>query len=130
MNMSIGRLSKKTGVNIETIRYYERIKLLPKPIRTEGGHRIYADGDQRRLFFIRRSRELGFSIDDIRELLRLVDGGQLTCAEVKSITEGHLASVRKRLSDLRKIEKILRTMVQDCSGYTVPECPIIDTLTA
>jgi MerR family mercuric resistance operon transcriptional regulator len=130
MNMSIGRLSKKTGVNIETICYYERIKLLQKPIRTEGGHRIYADGDKRRLIFIRRSRELGFSIDDIRDLLGLVDGGGLTCAEVKSITESHLASVSRRLTDLKKIKKILRIMVQDCSGDTVPECSIIDILTA
>ena len=79
---SIGQLAERTSVNLETIRYYERIGLMPAPPRTEGGHRVYDRNHLKRLGLIRRSRELGFSIEEIRALLRLVDGGDYTCAEV------------------------------------------------
>src|SRR5262249_26425212 len=80
--LTIGMLSKRTRVNIETIRFYEHIGILPKPPRSEGGHRIYGHDQLMRLGFVRRSRELGFSLDEVRGLLRLVDGGRYTCAEV------------------------------------------------
>lgn len=128
--LSIGAMSEKTGVNIETVRYYERIGLLRKPARTDGGHRLYEKADLGRLTFIRRCRDLGFSVDSIRELLHMVDGSDLTCADVRSIAETHLATIRLRLADLRRMEQTLATMVRQCSGTTVPDCPIIEALSA
>ena len=126
--MLIGAFSERTGCHIETIRYYERIKLLPKPARSEGGHRRY-DGEQvKRLVFIRRSRELGFSLDEIRTLLRLVDGKRYTCQEIKTITEKHVDDVKKKISDLRRLQKTLRDISSQCEGGLVPDCPIIDAL--
>jgi MerR family transcriptional regulator, mercuric resistance operon regulatory protein len=123
-----GGLSKRTGCNIETIRYYERIGLLPEPPRTSGGHRIYDDDDLKRLTFIRRSRELGFTLEEVRELLGLVDGGDYTCAEVKTITVAHLNEVRQKITDLRNLERVLDDMVSQCDDGMIPDCPIIDAL--
>lgn len=125
---TIGKLVARTGVKVETIRYYERIGLLPVPARTEGGHRLYDREDGRRLKFIRRARELGFSIGEVRELLRLVDGGAYTCAQVKAVTARHLADVRRKLADLRRLERTLGTVAARCEGGTVPDCPILDAL--
>ena len=125
---TIGVLSKGTGCNIETIRYYERIGLMPKPPRSPGGHRLYEEDHLRRLTFIRRSRELGFTLEEVRGLLRLVDGGSYTCAEVKALTLDHAAEVRRKVADLRKLERVLKEMAAECDGGEVPECPIIDTL--
>ena len=129
-DLSRGGLAKQSGVNAETIRYYEKIGLLREPPRSEGGHRIYGNPDLRRLSFIRRSRELGFTLDQIRGLLELVDGGDYTCAEVHQRTAAHLIEVKQRLADLRKMEKVLRRMVAQCDDKLVPECPIIDALFA
>ena len=126
--LTIGRLAQSSGVNLETIRYYERIGLMPAPRRTEGGHRVYDRTHVRRLGFIRRSRELGFSLNEIRTLLSLVDGGDYTCAEVRDMTLRHLADIRSKITDLRRLERSLRDMAAQCSGDTVPECPIIDVL--
>ncbi len=123
-----GVVSKLTGCNIETIRYYERAGLMPDPARSEGGHRIYSQDQVRRLMFIRRCRELGFTVEQIRELLRLVDGGDYTCAEVRVITIDHLDDVGRKISDLRKIQTTLRDMAAECDGGDVPECPIVDVL--
>ncbi len=92
----IAALSKQSGCNIETIRYYERMGLMPRPTRSEGGHRLYGEAQGRRLGFIRRTRELGFTLDEVRTLLRLVDGGRYTCSQVKRITVHHLDEVRGR----------------------------------
>lgn len=126
--MTIGGLSRKTGCKIETIRFYEKIGLLPKPLRTEGGHRVYGADQIKRLVFIRRSRELGFSLDDIRALLELVDGRRYTCKQVKDVTDRHLSSVRGKVADLRRLEKTLAAISAQCQGKQVPECPIIDAL--
>lgn len=123
-----GAVSALTGCNIETIRYYERIGLLPAPPRTQGGHRIYGEDLIRRIHFIRRCRELGFTLDEIRNLLGLVDGNGYTCAEVQTMTLDHLESVRAKVADLKIIEKTLKQMVAQCKGDEVPECPIIDAL--
>ena len=125
---TIGRLSKRTGCHIETIRYYEKIRLLPEPPRNAGGHRLYDWNHLKRLRFIRRSRELGFTLDEIRDLLRLVDGGDYTCGEVLELTAVHLNEVRKKIKDLQRMGKTLAAIVADCKGGTVPDCPIIDTL--
>jgi MerR family mercuric resistance operon transcriptional regulator len=124
----IGALSKQTGCNIETIRYYERIGLMPPATRSEGGHRLYGELEARRLGFIRRTRQLGFALDDVRTLLKLVDGGRYTCAQVKRITVHHLDAVQRKVADLRKIERVLREMAAQCDGGTVPQCPVIDAL--
>lgn len=126
--LGIGGLSKRTGCNIETIRYYERIGLMPRAIRTEGRHRLYSETHARRLGFIRRSRELGFTLDQIRTLLGLVDGGRYTCAQVKRVTVHHLEEVRRKLVDLRQIERVLKEMSAQCDGGTVPKCAVIDAL--
>lgn len=123
-----GVVSKLTGCNIETMRYYERAGLMPDPARSQGGHRIYSDDQVRRLMFIRRCRELGFRVEQIRELLRLVDGGDYTCAEVRVITVNHLDDVSRKIADLRKIQTTLRDMAAECDGGDVPECPIVDVL--
>ncbi len=125
---TIGALSKGTSCHIETIRYYERIGLMPKPPRSPGGHRLYEEDHLRRLTFIRRSRELGFTLEEVRGLLRLVDGGSYTCAEVKALTLDHAAEVRRKVADLRRLERVLKEMAAECDGGEVPECPIIDAL--
>ncbi len=126
--LSIGALSQRTGCNIETIRYYERIGLMPPPPRTAGGHRSYAKSHERRLVFIRRCRELGFSIEEVRVLLDLVDGGHYSCGEVKAVTDRHLEDLRAKIADLKKLQSTLATISAACNGGQVPECPIIDTL--
>jgi MerR family mercuric resistance operon transcriptional regulator len=127
-HFGIGALSERTGVKIETIRYYERESLLPSPPRTSGGHRSYGEDHLKRLTFIRRSRELGFSMAEIRELLALVDGGSYTCGEVQALTLDHAESVRKKVADLRRMEKTLRNISSQCDGGSIPECPIIEVL--
>ncbi len=126
--VTIGALSKHTGCNIETIRYYERIHILPAPPRTEGGHRLYGWGHFKRLMFIRRSRELGFSLEEVRGLLSLVDGGDYTCAEVRTLTLKHADEIKRKITDLRKMERVLKDMASQCEGGEIPECPVIDAL--
>ncbi len=125
---AIGQMSRETGVNIETIRYYERIGILPKPDRTAGGNRQYNEDQLKRLNFIRRSRDLGFRLDEIRGLFEMVDRKDFTCGEVHDLTVDHLASVRDKISNLKKLEKALSAMVSECSRGDVPDCPILDTL--
>ena len=126
----IGTLSAATGVNIETIRYYEKIGLIPAPPRTVGRQRVYDSAHLKRLTFIRRSRELGFSLDEIRALLGLVRGGDLSCAEVKTMTEQHVTDIRRKVKDLKKLERVLTELTAKCRGNTVPDCPILDALSA
>ena len=126
----IGKLANRTGVNIETIRYYERVGLLPPPPRTQGRHRAYDESHARRLGFIRRSRELGFSLDDIRTLLQLADDGDLACATAKDVTLRHLTDVRGKIASLRKLEQALKYMTNACMPGKQLSCPIIDTLSA
>ena len=127
-HLPIGELSRLTGVNIETIRYYERVKMLPAPPRTTSGRRVYGAMDLRTLVFIRRSRELGFSPDDIRALLRLGAPGTASCAEVEEIAAHHLEGIRAKLRDLKKLELLLAKTVARCSGNTAPDCPVLDIL--
>lgn len=126
--MTIGPLSEKTGCNIETIRYYERIGMMPKPPRTAGGHRVYREEHLKRLTFIRRSRELGFTLDQVRNLLLLVDGDDFTCDEVKTMTLEHADNVHRKINDLKKLERVLKDMVSQCDRGDVPDCPVIDAL--
>ncbi len=126
----IGTLSAATGCNIETIRYYERIGLMPAPPRNEGRQRIYDAGHLKRLTFVRRGRELGFSLDEIRALLGLVRGGDLSCADVKTMTEQHVTDIRRKVKDLKMLERVLTELAAKCRGNAVPDCPILDALSA
>ena len=126
--LSIGKLSKQSGVNIETIRYYEKIGVMPAPGRSANGYRIYGADCLKRLSFVRRSRRLGFSLDEIRGLLRLVDGHAYTCAQVHALTLDHLAGIRRKITDLKRLERVMAEMAAQCSGESAPECPIVDAL--
>jgi MerR family mercuric resistance operon transcriptional regulator len=127
-NLPIGELSKQSGVNIETIRYYERIKMLAPPPRTASGRRVYDSTDLRILVFIRRARELGFSLDEIRDLLRLGGPEKASCREVREVAAHHLEDIRAKLNDLKKLERLLAKTVARCSGKTAPACPVLDIL--
>lgn len=126
--LPIGEVSRLSGVNIETIRYYERVKMLPPPPRTANGRRVYGATDLRTLIFIRRSRELGFSLDEIRALLQLGGPEKASCREVREIAAHHLEDIRAKLGDLKRLERLLAKTVARCSGRTAPDCPVLDIL--
>ncbi len=128
LQLSRGSLAKQTGVNIETIRYYENIGLMPEPPRTSGGHRIYDESLLKRLSFLRRCRELGFSLDELRGLLELVDGGSYSCAEVLESVQAHLQRINGKIRDLKKMQATLRELSKQCTGDDVPGCPIVEVL--
>jgi MerR family mercuric resistance operon transcriptional regulator len=125
--IAIGELSRRTGCTVETVRYYERIGLLPARAR-RGRYRDYARDDVRRLAFVRRARELGFALEDVRALLRLAAEGNRACAEVRSLAAEHLADVRSKIADLRAMEKALANSVRRCDAGETPGCPVIETL--
>jgi MerR family mercuric resistance operon transcriptional regulator len=124
---TIGQLSRRAGIGIETIRYYERIGLMPRPPRTDGGRRAFGSDDLATLSFIKRCRELGFSLDDVRALLTL-RASDRTCFDVKSIASRHLEAVRVKLHTLSEIEGSLAALIARCPGDTSPECPVLDAL--
>jgi MerR family mercuric resistance operon transcriptional regulator len=126
--ITIGKLSEKTGVNIETVRYYEKIGLIPKPYRSEGGNRLYNMEQAKRLAFIKRCRELGFPLDTIREFLKLVDEKNLTCAEIADISQHHLEDIRAKIRDLKKIESHMKDMLSQCNKDKTPDCAFIEIL--
>lgn len=126
-SIAIGELSRLTGCNIETIRYYERIGLLPKPAR-RGRYRSYDRGDVGRLGFVRRSRELGFTLEAVRTLLGLAAGGHASCGEARDLAADHLKDVQARLADLGRMERVLADAVDACDTGNHVGCPLIDTL--
>jgi MerR family mercuric resistance operon transcriptional regulator len=127
--LSIGRVARASGVHLETIRYYERIGLIPAPGRTEGGHRAYETPALRRLAFVRRARELGFSIEEIRALLGLAEPGQRACEEVRIVAEAHLKDVRAKIADLSRLQTILAETVGRCGKEgPAPSCPVLELL--
>ena len=126
--LTIGEIARRTGVNIETIRYFERIGLMPRPDRTEGGHRVYCEPHVRTLGFIKRSRELGFTQHEVRTILNLGGPGAACCDEIRDIANVHLQKVRRKIADLAKLERLLAMTVEQCSGGHVPDCPVIDML--
>lgn len=126
--IQIGALSQRTGVHIETIRYYERVGVLPRPPRSAGGFRSYGSEDIRRLAFIRRLRELGFSLDDVRALLDLAETPRAKCGEVRAMAAHHLAEVQMKIADLRRMQRVLKDMVASCDRGITPNCPIIEEL--
>jgi len=129
-NLSIGELSKCSGVTIDTIRYYERIKMLPAPIRTESGRRIYGPSDVRNLRFIRRLRELRFSLGEIRALLRCATPQNVSCRQVRELASRHLEHVRCKIAELAWVESVLAGAIGRCSGEAVRDCPFLEMLVA
>ena len=126
--LAIGALSGRSGVNIETIRYYERIGLLRKPARSAAGYRLYRPDDVARLNFVRRARDLGFSIEDVRRLLDLADRKPRSCEGAREIAQAHLDEVRAKIADLRQMEDVLSVTVKDCARGAVPDCPLLRSL--
>lgn len=127
--IQIGELSRRTGCNIETIRYYERIGLMPAPPR-RGRYRSYGGEDVGRLGFVRRARELGFTLDEVRALLGLAAGGQASCAEVRDLAASHLQDIRARIADLNRLERVLADSVHACDAGQDRGCPLIQALYA
>ncbi len=123
-----GELAKRTGCHLESIRYYENAGLMPEPARTDAGHRIYDGEGERRLKFILRARELGFTVEELKGLLKLVDGDSQSCGEVYDMTQAHIASIQNKIADLKKLKKTLSRISMGCARGDAPECPIIDAL--
>lgn len=125
--MKIGEVSRQTGCNVETIRYYERIGIIAAPPR-RGTYRDYAPADVRRLRFVRRARELGFCLEEVQALLDLAPRQNENCEKVQVIAEQHLASVRSKLSDLAKMELALSKLVERCGSSSTDHCPVVQSL--
>jgi MerR family mercuric resistance operon transcriptional regulator len=123
-----GTIARRTGCNPETVRYYEKIGLLPEPPRTASGYRQYESDHEQRLRFILRGRELGFSVHELKSLLALVDQDAVSCGEVERLARTHLESVHAKIADLRRMERSLGRTIHACSGKDVPDCPLIDAL--
>lgn len=130
--LSIGLVARRTGATVPTVRYYEEIGLLPPASRTESGQRSYDETTLRRLVFIRRCREFGFSIEQVRELVGLVDQPDRPCVEVRDIAASHLQQVRQKLVELRALEASLNTIVcsceTECAGGAAVDCTILEDL--
>jgi MerR family mercuric resistance operon transcriptional regulator len=125
--LTIGELSRRTAVNIETIRYYERIGLLARPPRTSAGHRLFGVEGFCTLSFIKRSRELGFGLEDIRTLLSLRNT-QGPCKDVRAVAARHLEQVQSKIRDLAKLERVLSEAIAACHNDEKPDCAVLDSL--
>src|SRR6516162_11718573 len=130
IDIAVGELSRRTGCNIETIRYYERIGLLPKPRREIGGRFRRYDGDDiDRLRFIRRARQLGFTLDEVRGLLRLAAAdAEDVRPEARALVAGHIADIRAKIADLQAMERVLTDAMCECEAGRDTRCPLIDVL--
>jgi MerR family transcriptional regulator, copper efflux regulator len=126
--VNIGQASKASGISAKMIRYYESIGLVPKTGRTEGGYRDYGDADIHRLLFIRRARDLGFSFERVRELLKLWSDQKRSSANVKAVALAHIDELEVRATQLRQMIKTLRHLAEVCEGDSRPHCPIIEEL--
>ncbi len=127
MRLSIGKLGTETGVNIETIRYYERIGLMPPPFRSDGGHRIYDETHAERLRFIRRCRDLGFPLEDIRSLLDMAEKDK-PCTSMHPTANAHLAVVKAKITALKEMEKALSFILEHCDDCHTQACSVSDAL--
>ena len=127
---SIGQLAERAGCKVETVHYYEKSGLMPAPPRTGGGHRVYALVHVKRLNFIRRSRKLGFSIEQIKELLKFIDEPGHYCGEVKAMALLQTQAIQQKIDDLERLKVALSDMSSQCKGrqFTIDNCPIIDAL--
>jgi MerR family transcriptional regulator, copper efflux regulator len=130
MAFSIGRAAEQSGVSAKMIRYYESLRLLKAAKRTDAGYRIYDENDIHTLRFVRRARDLGFSMKQIAQLLGLWQNRRRASAEVRRVAELHIAELNERIRELRSMRRTLEQLVHDCRGDARPECPILDDLAA
>ncbi|CAN4279286.1 MAG: helix-turn-helix domain-containing protein [Propionivibrio sp.] len=126
--MKISQAAEASGCHLETIRYYEKIGLLPHPTRTDSGYRAYTSADIERLRFIARGRDLGFSLEEIRSLLQLASDERLSCDDVDRLARTHLTDIRARQEDLRRMADELERVIISCHGGQRAECTILSTL--
>lgn len=127
--MTVGELAKKARVNVETLRYYERRSILPKPTRTTSGYRIYGEEDVRRIRFVKQAQAMGFRLNEISELMSLAVDDPLTCDEVREQAESKLTEIDRKLSDLRRVRKTLVRLIKSCqTGDPTGPCPILSSL--
>ena len=126
--LSIGALASRTGTKVQTIRYYEQIGLMPEPVRTEGGQRRYGNVELDRLSFIRHSRQLGFPLEAIRELLDLSDSPDRSCEKVDAVAQQQLREVEARIARLEALRLELQRMLRDCDANRVADCRILEVL--
>lgn len=127
-NLPIGALARQAGVKVPTIRYYEQIGLMPPPPRTESNRRLYGQQDARRLSFIRHARDLGFEIDEIRQLLALSGAPDHPCAEVDAIARRHLVDIDAKIARLTAMRGEIARMVESCSHDAIATCRVIEVL--
>ncbi len=128
-SLSSSELARLAGVNKETIRFYERKGLLLEPERTPAGYRIYTVADLDRLVFIRNAQQLGFSLQEVKELLEIADGKISGCAKVKKLAERKVDFISSQIQSLSKLKKVLNSLIKQCSGIGgITDCPIIESL--
>jgi DNA-binding transcriptional MerR regulator len=127
-DMPIGTLAKRTGVKVPTIRYYESIGLLGRPVRSASNRRLYGEAELRRLAFLRHARDLGFEIEAIRQLLDLADQPDRPCAEADAIARGHLVEVERKIAQLTALRTELKRMVEECGHGRICDCRVIEVL--
>ncbi|MBK8122246.1 MAG: helix-turn-helix domain-containing protein [Dokdonella sp.] len=126
--MKISDAAAASGCHLETIRYYERVGLMPPPARTASGYRAYRPAEVERLRFISRGRELGFSLEEIRSLLRLDDDSKMSCGDVDVIARTHLADIRQRIDELHRMATELERVIAECAGGERGHCTILNAL--
>lgn len=126
--MKIGDIARATGLKIETIRFYEGEGLIPAPGRSAGNYRIYGQAHLSRLSFVKRARDLGFRLDQVRALLRLADDPRGSCAEVDAMTAAHVAEIDGKLADLQALRTELVRRLDGCEGQTIADCRVIEAL--
>ena len=126
----VGEIAEKIGVNVETLRYYEKIKIMPKPKRKESRYRFYDELDLRRLLFIKRAKELGFTLKEIKELLNLKIESTATCGDIKHLAEHKLNDIKERIRDLNNIKNVLTKLIRQCvcEEVSTDECPILEVI--
>ncbi|WP_294216268.1 helix-turn-helix domain-containing protein [uncultured Sphingomonas sp.] len=127
--LTIGKLAAATGTKVETVRYYERAGLIAAPARTEGNYRSYRPEDLERLRFIRRTRDLGFSLDEVRALLAMAEQRDRDCGTVDEIATRHLDEIDRKIADLTALRRELAGAIASCAGGTVAECRILEAFT-
>ena len=129
-HLKVGEIANIVGVNVETLRYYENIKLMPKPKRIESKYRIYNSFDVQRLLFIKRGKELGFTLKEIKELLELKIESSSTCGDVKQLSEKKLHDVESKIKDLKKMKVVLDKLINQCihEEVSTDKCPILEVI--
>ncbi|GLK53941.1 MULTISPECIES: helix-turn-helix domain-containing protein [Maricaulis] len=123
-----GELARQLACNIETIRYYETIGLIGPTERSSGGHRLYSKADRTRLRFVLRLRELGFSLDEVRSLIAMVERGAHTCGQIADMADAHRRNIRRKIEDLQRLERSLSGMLAGCHRGDTPDCAILEAL--